>query len=232
MLTTALAREVHVLAMEETEARGLGTARLTAHLGVASEISAGEKLMKNVDVAILDALPKCTGGAGALGYTFFRDSFVAIEYSDSELVFYDSSGGVPREFLGAAHVPLRLASPERPVLLVALRMQDGSDSTLLLDTGVSGTFLSPRLAARLGLEGHANEEVVGAAEGQSAYAAELPRLSLGDGRIEGLEVQIVDAFESLGQALGTTVDGNLGYDALARFLVGLDYPNERLYLVD
>jgi hypothetical protein len=65
-----------------------------------------------------------------------------------------------------------------------------------------------------------------------APRAELPRLSLGDRRIEGLEVQIVDAFESLGQALGTTVDGILGYDVLARFLVGLDYPNERLYLVD
>jgi len=232
MLTTALAREVHVPALEEKEARGLGTARLTAHLGVASEISAAGKVMKNVDVAILDALPKCAGGAGALGYTFFRDSFVAIDYPGSELVFYDSSGGVPRKFLGAAHVPLRLASPERPVLLVTLRTQDDLDGTFLLDTGASSTLVSPRLAARLGLEGRPDGEVIGAAGGQSAYAAELPRLSLGDIRIEGLEVQIVDAFESLSQALGTTVEGILGYDVLARFRVGLDYPNERLYLVD
>ncbi len=232
MLTASLAKRAHVEPQEAKEARGIGGARLTARLGVASEISVADRVVRGVDVAILDALPKCTGGAGALGYSFLHDSFTAIDYPDGKLAFHDPCHGVPREFRGCAHVPLRLASPTRPVVFVTPRMSDGLDCAFLLDTGASSTLISPRLAARLGLARHADGQVIGAAGGLEAYAAELPAFRLGNWRIESLEAQIADAFGSLSEAVGVPIDGILGYDVLSRFRVGLDYANERLYLAE
>jgi len=231
-LTTSLAREVHVEPTEAKEARGVGSGRMAAWIGVAREISVGDTVVRNVDVGIVDALPKCTGGTGVLGYTFLRHCLTAIDYPRGRLAFHELPGGVPRELLGGSRIALRLASLARPIPLVAPRMADGLESTFLLDTGASSTVISPRLAARLGLAERAGGSVVGTAGELAARAADLPSLRLGEWQIEDLAVQVVDAFGPLSEAVGETVDGVLGYDVLSCFRVGLDYENGFLYLTE
>jgi len=230
VLTTAFAERVGVKVEGTREARGVGGARLTAGLATAKRISVGAVDVEDVPVAVMDSLPKCVGNAGVLGYTFFKDLLITIDYPNHRLTLSPPEESRGREFSRAAAVPLRLAREDRPVLLADLPIDGRGVFTFLIDTGASQTIVSPRLASEIGLRGAVSGELAGAAGAVASSAGTLRSVALGRVAVKDIGVGIADVFGPLIDALGTEFDGILGYNVLGRFKIGFDYPGEMLYV--
>jgi hypothetical protein len=99
----------------------------------------------------------------------------------------------------------------------------------LLDTGAGATVLDAAFAESLGLEPRGAMEARGAGGSQTARFVDVERFHLPGIEISGQTVVTVP-LDEVGEALGTPVDGILGYDFLSRFAVEIDYPAKRIAL--
>jgi len=54
---------------------------------------------------------------------------------------------------------------------------------------------------------------------------------VGGAKIENMAVVMADFFAVLSEAIGTKLDGIVGYNFLRNYKVIIDYPNERLSLI-
>ena len=118
---------------------------------------------------------------------------------------------------------------ERPggIFLVRVEVNGTPDLAFLLDTGAGATVIASEWAAAHGLESRGVLEARGAAGSESAAYVRVQRL-----RLPGVELSdqmlVTVPLASLGVALGTPVDGILGWDFLSRFAVEIDEPRNRL----
>jgi hypothetical protein len=54
---------------------------------------------------------------------------------------------------------------------------------------------------------------------------------VGGSKIDSMNVIVADFFQMLSDAVGTKLDGIVGYNFLRNYKVVLDYPNQRLSLI-
>jgi len=92
----------------------------------------------------------------------------------------------------------------------------------ILDTGAGTSLLSSDLAKKLNLK------IISTKEGQSAGGkisvslAKVDSLALGQAKLDDLDVGIVD-LSHIGKAIGTRIDGDVGYNFLKHFRIAIDY---------
>ncbi len=100
--------------------------------------------------------------------------------------------------------------------------------SLLLDTGASGISISPRAAAKAGLEALGEETVESRGVGDDKPPDES-RFLASSLEIAGLAFNnyVVSAFRS---AKDDDIDGLIGADVFRQFLVTIDFPNAKLLL--
>ena len=121
-----------------------------------------------------------------------------------------------------AKVKFRLAGGAQPLILLPTQVNGAGPFDFILDTGAGTSLLSSELAHQL------NIKVLGTKEGQSAGGkvsvslAKIESLALGHARIEDVEVGIVD-LGHIAKAIGTKIDGDVGYNFLKHFRVTIDY---------
>ena len=101
-----------------------------------------------------------------------------------------------------------------------------------LDTGASRTVISTGLSRRLGLDlVQAPPMTAGGGSGRvSATVGWVESLRVGDNAVGRLEVMAAEFMTSLSEALGTPLEGIIGYNFLRQFTVTIDYPGARLRL--
>lgn len=231
ILTEELARLARVEATEVKEAKALGAGgpALGVQLGTVDSLSVGEARAENVRVGIMDRIPKCIGARGALGYGFLKELVLTVDYPSHVLTLASPDQKTRRGRSARAQLPLRLAAPDRPVLLVDLVVNGQETYPFILDTGASQTVVSPELARRMGVGGEEVEDsLVGVGGATRSSAGVLRSLSVGDASVSDVQVCVADVFAPLRQALGTPFDGILGFNFLSRFRLEIDYPNESL----
>jgi predicted aspartyl protease len=99
----------------------------------------------------------------------------------------------------------------------------------LLDTGAGATVLDEAFARSLGLQPRGAMEARGAGGSRTARFVDVERLAL-----PGIEISrqtvVTVPLDDVEAALGTRIDGILGYDFLSRFAVEIDYALQRLAL--
>ena len=100
-----------------------------------------------------------------------------------------------------------------------------------VDTGASATVLSPRLADALGIERAEDTTMTGAGGILQATTGRVASLAVGAAAVNDLVVVFSDFMEPIGQAVGTRVDGVVGYNFLKAFKVTIDYPAAKLSLM-
>jgi hypothetical protein len=61
-------------------------------------------------------------------------------------------------------------------------------------------------------------------------AGTLKSFQVGDAKVDKMDVVVADFFEMLSTAVGTKLDGIVGYNFLRQYQVVFDYPNELLSL--
>ena len=102
---------------------------------------------------------------------------------------------------------------------------NGKPSRLLLDTGASGILISSQLANLAGLKPGADVPMggFGAKPDATAHVAYADSVKIGEMEFHNCPLYIVDR-------LPTAVDGIIGTDVFANFLIELDFPTSTLVL--
>ena len=127
-------------------------------------------------------------------------------------------------------VPIRLASPAKPLILVDVHANGRGPFQFAIDTGTSTTAIAPELAKQLAID----SSPVGAGTTGGApvdfSAGTLQSFQLGGAKIDNMPVVVADFFTMLNAAIGAKLDGIVGYNFLRNYKVVIDYPRETLTL--
>lgn len=169
---------------------------------------------------------------GLLGSDFFQDHVVQIDYIKRRILFYESSSfEVPRGFVA---VPLTIRQQKMYTeLLVKQSQGKPQKATVLLDTGAELTawlYLHGQSDLTLpenSLYGYIGEGLNGPITG---HFGRIPGLFVGGWKLDNPVVSFPDSASIAVSLRDEDREGTLGSQALSRFHLIFDEPNELLYL--
>ena len=233
LLSTGLAKQLDVKIIGAKEGQSAG-GKVSVSLARVKSLSVGETRLADIDVGIVDLshVGKTIGAKidGDLGYNFIKHFRITIDYRNLEIRFDD-----PKriEHFGTAaltEIPMRLANPAKPLILVDVYANGRGPFQFAIDTGTSTSAITPELARQLGV----TSTPIGAATTGGAHVAvtagTLTSFQVGGARIENTSVVVADFFAMLSEVVGTRLDGIVGYNFLRNYKVAFDYPNATLSL--
>jgi predicted aspartyl protease len=124
-------------------------------------------------------------------------------------------------------VTFKLAKPDKPLIILETIVNEAGPFRFVLDTGASGTIISPELAKKLGIQPNKDEPRKGAGAGGvvEVRGAMVKSFGVGETKLENLTVGIMD-LAGLRKAIETEIDGIIGYNFLVKFRVTIDYPKQ------
>jgi predicted aspartyl protease len=233
LLSPELAQKIGAKIIGAKEGQSPG-GKVSVSLAKVDSLAVGETRRDDVDVGIVDLshIGKTIGAKidGDLGYNFFNRFQITIDYSNCEIRFDDPKG---LEYFGAsarAELPLRLANPAKPLILVDTYLNGRGPFQFAIDTGTSTTAIAPELAKQLGLAGSPVGPATTGGSQVDVTAASLQSFGVGRAKVDNMAVVVADFFTVLSQAVGAKLDGIVGYNFLRNYKVVIDYPNEILRL--
>lgn len=234
LLTPELGRRLGIKVIGSREGQSAGGA-VSVSLAKVDSLAVGSTKLDDVDVGLVDLshVGRAVGAKidGDLGYNFLRHFRISLDYRRNEIRFDD-----PKRFelagpsTALTEVPMRLASPAKPLILVEVYANGRGPFQFAIDTGTSTTAITPELAQQLGVA----SAPIGTATTGGAHvdvaAGVLQSFQVGGARINDFTVVVADFFAMLSAAVGAKLDGIVGYNFLRNYKVALDYPNETLSL--
>ncbi len=233
LLSPEFARELNVEITGTKEEQTAG-GKVTAQLGRVASIEAAGAQRENVDVAItnLTHLAHAVGAPihGDLGYNFLKFFRITIDFANSQLRL-DEPQRV--DYFGPAplvETTVRLAHASKPLILVDACVNDGGPLVFAIDTGTSTTAISPELARELKLETSPLAPITTGGPAVKVSAARLSSLRVAGARQADVDVIAGDFLSMLAAAIGTKLDGIIGYNFLRHYKVVIDYPGDTLSL--
>jgi predicted aspartyl protease len=233
LLSPELAQKIGATIIGAKQGQSAGGV-VSVSLAKVHSLAVGEARRDEVDVGVVDLSDiASTIGAkidGDLGYNFLNCFQITIDYHNCEMRF-DAPKRV--EFLGSAaraELPLRLAHPAKPLILVDAYLNRQGPFQFAIDTGTSTTAITPELARKLRVV----TSPIGAATTGGAkvevVAGFVRSFALGAAQVDNMAVVVADFFAMLSSAVGTNLDGIVGYNFLRNYKVVIDYPGEVLRL--
>lgn len=233
LLSSELAKKLDVKIIGSKDGQSAG-GKVSVSLAKVDSLAVGATKLDDVDVGVVDLrhIGKTIGATvdGDLGYNFLKHFRVTIDYRACELRL-DDPKRVEGFTRGAqTEIPIRLANPAKPLILVDVHANGRGPFQFAIDTGTSTTAITPDLAKQFGLK----TSSVGAGTTGGApvnfVAGSLQSFQLGGAKIDNMAVVVADFFEMLSSAIGAKLDGIVGYNFLRNYKVVIDYPGETLTL--
>ena len=233
LLSTELAQQLKIKVLGTKEGQSAG-GKVSVSLAKVESLAIGQAKIEDVEVGIVDLghIGKTIGTKidGDVGYNFLKHFRVTIDYQTSEIRFDDPKRienlGKPSK----AEIPMRLASPAKPLVLVDVYANGRGPFQFAIDTGTSTTAISPEVAQQLGIDGSPIGPLTTGGSQINVTAGNLKSFQIGGARIDDLVVVVADFFAMLSQAVGAKLDGIVGYNFLRNFRVVMDYPSEKFRL--
>jgi predicted aspartyl protease len=229
IVTDDLAGTLALHHVEAKDALGAGGSRISVRVRQASTIAVGGSVVENARVGIMKTLPKCIG-QGIIGYDFLRHYVLTVDYGHHTLTLAAPEDSRGKDQSLPSSMPLKLARPDRPIILVDVLVNTRKAYQFILDTGASQTVVSPGLAQQMGMKDTRQDSLIGAGGDVTSSAGTLDSLRIGETSLEGVHVIAADVLSPLSQAVRVNIDGILGYNVLRKFKLIVDYPNELLWL--
>ena len=234
LLSSELGQKLDIKILGSKEGQSAGGA-VSVSLAKLSSLAVASAKLDNVDVGVVDLsqIAKTVGAKidGDLGYNFLKHFRITLDYRKSEIRFDDPKRFEPAgRSRAVTEVAMRLASPAKPLILVDIYPNGRGPFQFAIDTGTSTTAITPELAKQLGV---AKSPIGPATTGGAPVdvtSGVLQSFQVGGARIDNLAVIVADFFAMLSNAIGTKLDGIVGYNFLRNYKVTLDYPNETLSL--
>ncbi len=234
LLSSDLAKQLDVKVIGSKEGHSAG-GKVSVSLAKIDFLAVGGIKLSDVDVGIVDlaTIGKTIGAKidGDLGYNFLKHFRVSIDYRDCEIRLDDPKRVESLSRSAKTEIPIRLASPAKPLILVDVHANGRGPFQFAIDTGTSTTAIAPELAKQLGVE--SSPVGPGTTGGASVdfSAGSLPSFQLGGAKIDNMAVVVADFFTMLNAAIGAKLDGIVGYNFLRNYKVVIDYPGEALTLI-
>lgn len=233
LLSSELAKQLDTKVISSKEGQSAG-GKVSVSLAKVDSLAVAEAKVDDVDVGIVDLghIGKTIGAKidGDLGYNFLKHFRIAIDYRECVIRFDDpkrveSFGRTPQ-----TEIAMRLASPAKPLVLVDVHANGRGPFQFAIDTGTSTTAIAPELAKQLGVASSTIGPVTTGGAHVDVTAGTLKSFQVGGAKIDNMAVVVADFFEMLSTAVGTKLDGIVGYNFLRQYKVVFDYPNELLSL--
>ena len=170
---------------------------------------------------------------GILGYDLFRSFVVTVQPRSGRITFSAPTLSQPPKGKGWTSVPIRIED-SKPYITADLMLTDSGSVPLklVLDTGAGHalsleTCSDPRLSLPANrLRSELGRSLSGPIMG---YLGRVPSLQLGGYRIKALLTSFPDS-SNLRHRIQVPRNGTLGFDALRRFDIVIDYPHNQLLL--
>src|SRR5713101_4310663 len=233
LLSSELAKQLETKVIGSKEGQSAG-GKVSVSLAKVESLAVGETKLHDVDVGVVDLaqIGKTVDAKidGDLGYNFLKHFRVTIDYSDCEIHFDDPTRLESFGRSAKTEVPIRLASPAKPLILVDVHANGRGPFQFAIDTGTSTTAITPELAKELNIATSAIPPVTSGGAQVDVTAGALQSFQVGGAKIDNLAVIVADFFSMLSQAVGAKLDGIVGYNFLRDYKVVIDYPNKRLRL--
>jgi predicted aspartyl protease len=233
LLSADLAKALDVKVIGSKEGQSAG-GKVSVSLAKVDSLAVGETKLDDVDVGIVDLgqIAKTIGAKidGDLGYNFLKHFRVTINYRDCELRLEDPKRIESFARGAQTEIPIRLANPAKPLLLVNVHANGRGPFQFAIDTGTSTTAITPELAKQLGIETSPVGPGTTGGAPVDFHAATLQSFQLGGAKIDNMAVVVADFFTMLSAAIGAKLDGIVGYNFLRSYKVVIDYPGETLTL--
>jgi predicted aspartyl protease len=233
LLSSDLSQQLKVKVVGSKEGQSAG-GKISVSLAKVDSLAVGEAKLEEVDVGIVDLthIGKTIGAKidGDLGYNFLKHFRIAIDYRECVIRFDDpkrveSFGRTPQ-----TEVAMRLASPAKPLVLVDVHANGRGPFQFAIDTGTSTTAITPELAKQLGVASSPIGPVTTGGAHVDVTAGRLKSFQVGGAKVDKMAVVVANFFDMLSTAVGTKLDGIVGYNFLRNYQVVFDYPNELLSL--
>jgi predicted aspartyl protease len=233
LLSAELAQQLNIKILGTKEGQSAG-GKISVSLAKVESLALGQAKIEDVEVGIVDLghIAKTIGTKidGDVGYNFLKHFRVTIDYQTAEIRFDDpkriENFGGPSK----AEIPMRLASPAKPIVLVDVYANGRGPFQFAIDTGTSTTAIAPEVAQQLRIDGSPIGPLTTGGSQVNVTAGNLKSFQLGGARIDDLVVVVADFFAMLSQAVGAKLDGIVGYNFLRNFRVVMDYPSEKFRL--
>lgn len=200
---------------------GVGNKKVEADFGYLQRVSVGDQSATNVEMVVLK-VPAVLECDGLIGYTFLRNLTLKVDYSTKSIEFLNKhsrpGGGELKMMDGLPSVSGKLLDHE---------------GWMTVDTGASGTTFFESFVKKHDLKSKFPKRLV------SVTGQGVGGLSTGEYvRLSGFSVggkMIPDfdgSFSNMKQGVFSreTKIGNLGSDVLSRFVLTMDFPNQKIYL--
>jgi len=125
----------------------------------------------------------------------------------------------------------RLASKNKPLIIIKAEVNQSEPLDFALDTGASATVLSTETAKKLGIKTKKlpKEKSCCGCTGEEMQArlGSVKSIRVGDIEARDVEVAIMD-LTNISKMLETELGGIIGYTFMKNFRVVIDYPNEKI----
>jgi predicted aspartyl protease len=233
LLSADLAKQLEVKTIGSKEGQSAG-GKVSVSLAKVDSLAIGEIKLNDVDVGIVDLSQiGTTVGAkidGDLGYNFLKHFRLTIDYRDCEIRLDDPKR--VESFAGGAktEMPIRLANPAKPLILVDVHANGRGPFQFAIDTGTSTSAITPELANQVGIVASQTGPVTTGGAHVDVRAGNIESFQLGGAKVDNMAVVIADFFTMLNAAVGAKLDGIVGYNFLRNYKVVIDYPSEMLTL--
>jgi predicted aspartyl protease len=233
LLSTELAKQLGVKIVGSKEGHSAG-GKVSVSLAKVDSLAVGETELHDADVGIVDLghIAKTVGAKidGDLGYNFLKYFRVTIDYGRCQIRLEDPKRIESLARGAKTEVPIRLANPAKPLILVDVYVNGHGPFQFAIDTGTSTTAITSELAKQLGVQTSPIGAGTTGGSQVSFSAGSLQSFQLGGVRIENMAVVVADFFTMLNAVVGAKLEGIVGYNFLRDYKVVIDYPGETLTL--
>jgi predicted aspartyl protease len=229
LLSSDLAKQLGVKVIGSKEGQSAG-GKVSVLLARVDSLAVGETMLDDVDLGIVDLvhIGKTIGAQidGDLGYNFLRHFRVTIDYRGAEIRLDDSNRVEYFSRIPQTEVPMRLAGPAKPLILIDVYANGRGPFQFAIDTGTSTTAITPELAMKIAVDSRLVGPVTTGGAHLEVNAGKLTSFQVGGARLDNVDVIVASFFEGLSNAVGAKLDGIVGYNFLRNYKVVIDYPNQ------
>jgi predicted aspartyl protease len=235
VLSPDLAHRLGLRIDETKEAAGAG-GRVQIELARVEHFALGEACRSDVPVIVTSEMERIAAAVGdtldgVVGFEFLRHFRTTVDYSRLVLVLEDGETAEPEDDEATlVEMPLRLAHPAKPLVLVPATINGKGPFPFALDTGASVSVLATDLAAQLGIRTQKAPVITGGGGSIAAGAGVVRSLAIEAAEVLDLPVAVAAFLDALAQVVGTELLGIVGYNYLRAFRLTIDYPGGTLRL--
>lgn len=234
-------KEVDFKNIQKITFKGLGeTLNIEALKSIKNDVKIGEDLIdkshtiylvldENFNISQDIGIPV----NGIIGYSFFKNHPVEINYIKKTLTIYRNKSKFPKKVTRYANFPISVEL-NKPYMIVDVEMKhEKQSSKLLLDLGnTDSVWLFPTLIQDFMYNRPNIDDFLGRGFSGDIFGkrSRINSLSIGDFKFDKPIASMPDEFSIQHLKLVTGRKGSIGSEILRRFTLILDYQDQKIYL--